>query len=188
MTSEQKPREFWISENTDGPFVFCSRMEFELHENEMHELEERPFCSAIHVIEYSALEQAQAEIEMLKRHFADAQFQYLDKIDELEAESEKNKNSVGGLMLIWDEMTKENAKLKDKISLLEQHLESSRRDRTILQDAAVRDIAKIKMQLSDAVMALEEVNRTELNNQRPGGGYSPSAIISYNALQKLKSE
>ena len=57
----------------------------------------------------------------------------------------------------YEKVVQENAKLKDKISLLEQHLESSRRDRTILQDAANQEITKLKAQLSDAVKALEEI-------------------------------
>lgn len=34
--------------------------------------------------------------------------------------------------------------------------------------------------------ALEEINREELNAQRPGGGYSRSAKISFEALKSVK--
>ena len=36
--------------------------------------------------------------------------------------------------------------------------------------------------------ALEEINREELSSQRPGGGYSKSAKISYEALIKTCSK
>jgi hypothetical protein len=42
----------------------------------------------------------------------------------------------------------------------------------------------IKLEL--AIAALEQINQEELNSQRPGGGYSKSAKISYDALEKLK--
>jgi len=35
--------------------------------------------------------------------------------------------------------------------------------------------------------ALKEINREELSSQRPGGGYSRSATISYNALAKKET-
>ena len=67
MSKQDKPREFWIQETAFEPTVFYSRKEFEFHENEMHELEERPFCDAVHVIEYSAFEAAQAKIAQLEK-------------------------------------------------------------------------------------------------------------------------
>lgn len=36
-----------------------------------------------------------------------------------------------------------------------------------------------------AISALEEINRTELSFQRPGGGYTPSAKLSYEALTQI---
>ena len=36
------------------------------------------------------------------------------------------------------------------------------------------------------VKALEEINRYELSAQRPGGGHSRSATISYEVLQDIK--
>ena len=62
----EPPREFWIQETAYNPSVFYSRKEFESHEKEMHELEERPFCEAIHVVEYSALQAAQDKIQQLE--------------------------------------------------------------------------------------------------------------------------
>lgn len=44
----------------------------------------------------------------------------------------------------------------------------------------------IKQSLVIAIMALKEINRQELNAQRPGGGHSRSATISYEALKTLK--
>jgi hypothetical protein len=34
--------------------------------------------------------------------------------------------------------------------------------------------------------ALKQINDEELNSQRPGGGYSKSAALSYEALEKVK--
>lgn len=45
-----------------------------------------------------------------------------------------------------------------------------------------------KKQIKALKKALEEINKEELNSQRPGGGYSKSASISYEALQLLKEE
>ena len=66
--SQQKPREFWIQEAAYCPLVFFDKQDFVNHETEMHELEDRPFLEATHVVEYSALEAAQAEIEKLKEN------------------------------------------------------------------------------------------------------------------------
>lgn len=35
---------------------------------------------------------------------------------------------------------------------------------------------------------LEQINKEELNNQRPGGGYSRSATLSYEILKKYNKE
>lgn len=48
-------------------------------------------------------------------------------------------------------------------------------------------IAVMERKLSTAIQALNEINRKELNSQRPGGGYSESATLSYNALSVIKA-
>jgi len=47
--------------------------------------------------------------------------------------------------------------------------------------------AEMIQDMREILNALKEVNKEELNNQRPGGGYSRSATISYNAIQKFNS-
>lgn len=37
-----------------------------------------------------------------------------------------------------------------------------------------------------SIKALEDINKVELSNQRPGGYYTESAAISYNALKEIK--
>lgn len=44
----------------------------------------------------------------------------------------------------------------------------------------------LSMKLELAIKALEQINQEELSSQRPGGGYSKSASISYEDLKKLK--
>lgn len=45
---------------------------------------------------------------------------------------------------------------------------------------------KLDNKIEDYEKALQQINDEELRSQRPGGGYSKSAIISYNVLQKHK--
>lgn len=83
---ENKPKEFWIQETAYQPIVFYSRREFELHENEMHELEDRPFCDAVHVIEKSAYDKLQAELDEARidvQKKTQLAVEYAIKIDEL---------------------------------------------------------------------------------------------------------
>lgn len=47
---------------------------------------------------------------------------------------------------------------------------------------------KLQADLDLAVKALKQINQSELNSQRPGGGYSTSARISYEILAKLKEQ
>jgi hypothetical protein len=46
----------------------------------------------------------------------------------------------------------------------------------------------VNHKLSLAITALEEINREEIRSQRPGGGHSRSATISYEALEKIKGK
>ena len=50
-------------------------------------------------------------------------------------------------------------------------------------DAAIKAVSDREKKL---VEALEKINREELNSQRPGGGYSNSAKISYEALKEFR--
>lgn len=52
---------------------------------------------------------------------------------------------------------------------------------TKMRDAVIKKLFKDK---ADLIEALKEINRQELSSQRPGGGYSPAARISYEALAK----
>lgn len=45
---------------------------------------------------------------------------------------------------------------------------------------------KTEAELALAIEALKQINKAEINSQRPGGGYSESARISYETLKKLK--
>lgn len=45
---------------------------------------------------------------------------------------------------------------------------------------------ELNLKYKKAIAALEEINKEELNSQRPGGGYSRSAKISYNAFKDIK--
>lgn len=40
--------------------------------------------------------------------------------------------------------------------------------------------------MKDMADALEQINKEEINSMRPGGGYSKSARISYEALEKYR--
>lgn len=44
----------------------------------------------------------------------------------------------------------------------------------------------LEAKLDLAIEALKKINQEELNSQRPGGGYTTSARISYQALQELE--
>lgn len=44
---------------------------------------------------------------------------------------------------------------------------------------------KLQQKLDIAKKALEEINKEELNTQRPGGYYSKSAQISFKALKQI---
>lgn len=47
-------------------------------------------------------------------------------------------------------------------------------------------IRDLKVREAKLVEALKKINREELNSQRPGGGYSRSATLSYEALASHK--
>lgn len=49
-------------------------------------------------------------------------------------------------------------------------------------------LAEVRADLDVAIEALKKINETELNSQRPGGGYSTSARISYETLARLTKE
>lgn len=51
---------------------------------------------------------------------------------------------------------------------------------------AETELSDLKTKLAIAIEALEKVNKEELNSQRPGGGHSKSATISYEALNKIR--
>lgn len=53
-------------------------------------------------------------------------------------------------------------------------------------EQAEEKIKSLEANLSVAKDYLEKINNEELNSQRPGGGYSKSATLSYEALEKLK--
>jgi hypothetical protein len=43
----------------------------------------------------------------------------------------------------------------------------------------------LRKKLSLALWALKKINEEELNSQRPGGGYSSVAKLSYNVINKI---
>lgn len=45
------------------------------------------------------------------------------------------------------------------------------------------ELAELRREIQRLKTALQLINQEELNNQRPGGGYSKSARISYDALK-----
>jgi hypothetical protein len=51
-----------------------------------------------------------------------------------------------------------------------------------------RKVADLERKLAVAKEALKNINKEELNSQRPGGGYSKSARISFEALKKIEEE
>jgi len=53
-------------------------------------------------------------------------------------------------------------------------------------DKLIKQNEKLKYQLKIAKSYLEKINTEELNSQRPGGGYSRSASLSFNALREIK--
>lgn len=50
------------------------------------------------------------------------------------------------------------------------------------------ELAELRSEIKRLKEALIEINQEELNNQRPGGGYSKSARISYNALKGIDND
>ena len=54
-------------------------------------------------------------------------------------------------------------------------------------DAEARE-AQLAELVREFTKALNEINRQELNAQRPGGGYSTSATISYRTLKKARAK
>lgn len=46
----------------------------------------------------------------------------------------------------------------------------------------------LKADLATCVVALEKINEEELRSQRPGGGHSRSAMISYETLKKIRGK
>ncbi len=107
----------------------------------------------VHVIEYAALQQAQA------------------RVAELEAEVKR----VTDLCNETIEMSREYAHRK---IVVEAELKAQARH-------AIDKYDEVASQLEQARVALKAINDEELNSMRPGGGYSRSAKISYDALAKL---
>lgn len=78
----------------------------------------------------------------------------------------------------------EISELKNRNIQLEQRWqETAKTCYEIKEDDAAKDAL-----LREALKALEEINREELNSQRPGGEHSKSARISFEALTKIKAE
>lgn len=50
------------------------------------------------------------------------------------------------------------------------------------------ELAELRSEIKRLKEALVQINQEELNNQRPGGGYSKSARISYNALKGIDND
>jgi outer membrane PBP1 activator LpoA protein len=48
-----------------------------------------------------------------------------------------------------------------------------------------QEISELKSKLDFAILTLRKINAYELNSQRPGGGRSVSATLSFEGLQKL---
>ncbi len=48
------------------------------------------------------------------------------------------------------------------------------------------ETSKLKQKLEIAVKALKDIESEEINSQRPGGGYSRSAIISFKAIKEIE--
>jgi hypothetical protein len=111
MTSEQKPREFWVhyEEHRNADDGWFNKVD--ISSRNMWEAGE-----VLHLIEYSALEQAQAEINAQK----EINQALVRRIDVLERQCLRlNTVSYSGREVHLEE---ENDKLKDMIHTLEKHI------------------------------------------------------------------
>ena len=92
------------------------------------------------------------------------------------------------LVFIMDESDAEITALKQELNEYDPNLPE---EKSRLSPQRFIDDLKLALELANAEnaklrAALEEINREELNAQRPGGGYSRSAKISFEALKSVK--
>lgn len=143
--------------------------EFWMHESLGHSynLDEIPTYrdkkTYTHVIEHSALAERDAEIIFLK--------------DAHKGEVASHCRSVNNALMEVEKCNVEIAALKTKLEEFKAQYENCRY-------LAVEN-SKLKEQLEIARQGLRDINQEELNSQRPGGGYSRSATISFETLAKI---
>lgn len=83
--------------------------------------------------------------------------------------------------IILENVRKENEELKKEIALLKAKLWVAKDSQLRTYDGLTEKADKYDL----AVQALKKINEQELNSQRPGGGHSISATISYDTLKTL---
>lgn len=92
----------------------------------------------------------------------------------------------------YDELLEENKDLKYLLDSINKYVipgefDSSEAATDIIKKQREKILA-LEKKLEIAVKALKDIESEEINSQRPGGGYSKSAIISYKAIKEIEGE
>ena len=83
--------------------------------------------------------------------------------------------------------TASTKRLLDKIAKLEAELENQKAEASLEVIKNFLQIQKLTAALIEVRHVMKAINDEELNSQRPGGTYSKSARLSYEALTKLNA-